>query len=395
LDSMGSPRLYIASEEDIINGKITDVYFVRTRKILEAKGLDKVRVRMEVHVSDLPRGYDWAVYAGLEEALRILEGKPLDVYSLPEGTLVRSGTPVMLIEGTYADMCLYETAVLGVLRQATSIATKAARIKKLARDRKVVFFGLRALHPAIAPSVDRAAFIGGVDAVSGYFSQEYLGVTPVGTMPHALIVVFGDNVEAWKAFNDVVEPGVPRIVLVDTFNDERVETLQAVEALKDKLYGVRLDTPRSRRGNMREIVEEIRWTLKAMGYPNIKIVVSGGINEKSLIELRDLVDMFGVGTSIAVATPVDISMDIVEVFRDGVWKPIAKRGKMPGAKKVYMCDVLDYEVTLWDEKPTRCYDDVLVKWLEGGRLVRDYPGVNNIRNYVISQLEKVPEPQAI
>jgi nicotinate phosphoribosyltransferase len=392
---MGSPKLYIASEEDITSGKITDIYFVRTKKVLEAKGLDGVRVRMEVHISDLPTGYDWAVYAGLEEALKILEGKPLDVYSLPEGTLVSSGTPVMLIEGAYADMCLYETAILGVLRQATSIATKAARIKKLARDRGVVFFGLRALHPAIAPSVDRAAFIGGVDAVSGYFSREYLGVLPVGTMPHALIVVFGNNVEAWKAFNDVIEPEVPRIVLVDTFNDERVETLQAVEALKGSLYGVRLDTPRSRRGNMREIVEEIRWTLKAMGYPNVKIVVSGGINEKSLLELRDVADMFGVGTSIAVATPVDISMDIVEVFRDGTWRPIAKRGKRPGAKKVYMCGVLDYEVTLWNENPKRCHEDMLVKWLENGKLVRGYPSVSEIRSYVVSQLEKVPEPQAL
>ncbi|MEM4659746.1 MAG: nicotinate phosphoribosyltransferase, partial [Sulfolobales archaeon] len=181
---MNRPRLYVASEDEIVSGKITDVYFTRTKRILEAKGLDKVRVRMEVHVSDLPRGYEWAVYSGLEEALKILQGKPLDVYSIPEGTLVRSNTPVMLIEGSYADMCLYETAVLGVLRHTTSIATKAARMKKLALDKRVVFFGLRALHPAIAPAVDRAVFIGGADAVSGDFSREYLGVNPVGTMPH-------------------------------------------------------------------------------------------------------------------------------------------------------------------------------------------------------------------
>ncbi|MCS7099361.1 MAG: nicotinate phosphoribosyltransferase [Sulfolobales archaeon] len=392
---MGKPRLYVASEEEITSGAITDVYFARTKKILEAKGLDRVRVRMEVHISDLPKGYEWAVYAGLEEALKILEGKPLDVYSIPEGTLVKSNTPVMLIEGFYADMCLFETAVLGVLRHATSIATKASRVKKLARDRRVVFFGLRALHPAIAPSVDRAAYIGGVDAVSGDFSRRYLGVTPVGTMPHALIVVFEDNVAAWKAFDEVIEPEVPRIMLVDTFNDERVETLQAIEALGSRLYGVRLDTPRSRRGSMREIVEEIRWTLKALNYPEIKIVVSGGVGEKSIVELRDIVDMFGVGTSIAFPPPVDISMDIVEVDRGGRWVPIAKRGKMPGAKRVFKCDVLDYEVALWSEEPARCSEDILVKWLENGRLVRDYPNSSEIRSYVLSQLSRVPEPQAL
>jgi len=57
------PKLYIASREDITGGRITDIYFVRTKKILEAKGLKNLRVRMEVHVSDLPRGYDWAVFA--------------------------------------------------------------------------------------------------------------------------------------------------------------------------------------------------------------------------------------------------------------------------------------------------------------------------------------------
>jgi nicotinate phosphoribosyltransferase len=386
------PKLYIASREDITGGRITDIYFVRTKKILEAKGLKNLRVRMEVHVSDLPRGYDWAVFAGLEEVLSILEGLPLDVYSIPEGTLVRANTPVMLIEGNYADMCLYETAILGILRQASSIATKAARIKRLAGDRRVVFFGLRALHPAIAPSVDRAAYVGGVDAVSGAFSRDYLGVTPVGTMPHSLIVAFGSNVDAWKAFDEVVEPDVPRIMLVDTFNDERVETLQAVEALGSRIYGVRLDTPRSRRGSMREIVEEIRWTLKALGYPDIKIVVSGGVNERTIVELRDVVDMFGVGTSIACPPPVDISMDIVEVLRDGRWVPVAKRGKLPGAKKVYRCGTLDYEVTLWNEKPRRCYEELLVKWLENGRLTRDYPEPTQIRDYVLAQLREVPEP---
>jgi nicotinate phosphoribosyltransferase len=389
---VGRPRLYVASKEDIAGGRITDIYFVRTKRILEAKGLRDLRVRMEVHVSDLPKGYDWAVFAGLEEVLSILEGIPLDVYSIPEGTLVRANTPVMMIEGSYADMCLYETAVLGILRQASSIATKAARIKKLAGDRKVIFFGLRALHPAIAPSVDRAAYIGGVDAVSGAFSKDYLGITPVGTMPHALIVAFGSNVAAWKAFDEVMEPDVPRIMLVDTFNDERVETLQAVEALGSKLYGVRLDTPRSRRGSMREIVEEIRWTLKALGYPDIKIVVSGGVNEKSIVELREIVDVFGVGTSIASPPPVDISMDVVDVLKEGKWVPIAKRGKMPGAKRVYRCGTLDYEVVLWDREPCRCREDILVKWLEGGRLTREYPGPTQIRDYVLAQLKEVSEP---
>ena len=143
---------------------------------------------------------------------------------------------------------------------------------------------------------------------------------------------------------------------------------------------------------MREIVEEIRWTLKALGYPDIKIVVSGGINEKAVVELRDIVDIFGVGTSIANPPPVAISMDVVEVLRDGKWVPIAKRGKMPGAKRVYKCGTLDYEIVLWNEEPRRCREELLVKWLDGGKLTRDYPEPTQVRDYVLAQLREIPEP---
>ncbi|MCC6054941.1 MAG: nicotinate phosphoribosyltransferase, partial [Thermosphaera sp.] len=282
-------RLYVASEEDVLSGIVTDIYFVRTKKILEAKRLRK-KIRMEYHVVKLPRGFEWAVFAGLEEVLYVLRGKPVTVYAMPEGTLFKAGEPLMIIEGYLDDIVLYETAILGILRHYTSIATKAARIKKLAGDKKVLFFGLRALHPAIAPAVDRAAYIGGVDAVSGYASEKYLGLKPQGTMPHALIIAFGNQVEAWKAFDEVVEPDVPRIMLVDTFYDERVEALMAAQLLGERLHGVRLDTPSSRRGSMKQIVEEVRWTLDIHGYKHVKIVVSGGIDEKEVVELRNLVD---------------------------------------------------------------------------------------------------------
>ena len=126
---------------------------------------------MELHTTKLPRGYEWAVYAGLEEVLHLLKDKPVTVYSLPEGTLFKPGEPLMIIEGYYDDFAVYETPILGILRHYTSIATKAARIKKLAGKRTILFFGLRALHPALAPMADRAAYIGGVDAVSGVASE--------------------------------------------------------------------------------------------------------------------------------------------------------------------------------------------------------------------------------
>ncbi len=383
---------YIASEKDILKGIVTDIYFVRTKKILDKYGIRK-RVRMEVHVYNLPKGYEWAVYAGLEEALYLLKDKPVTVYSLPEGTLFKAKEPLMVLEGYYNDIAVYETALLGILRHYTSIASKAARIKRLAMDKTILFFGLRALHPALAPMADRAAYIGGVDAVSGVASEKYLGLKPVGTMPHALIIVFGDQVRAWKAFDEVVEEDVPRIMLVDTFYDERIEALMAVEALGKRVYGVRLDTPSSRRGNMRAIVEEVRWTLDLHGYRDVKIVVSGGIDEKEIVELRDLVDAFGVGTSIAFPKSIDISMDIVEVEENGEWKPVAKRGKLPGAKKLYRRRPGLNDIMLpWDSEPPEGYEQLMIKYMEDGRIIRDLPSLREIRDYVVKQLMEVPEP---
>jgi len=391
-------RLFIASEEDILRGKVTDIYFQRAVEILKRLGLENVKVRMEFHVYGLPKGYKWAVFAGLEEVLRLLEGLPVTVYSIPEGTLFKEIEPILIIEGRYVDFAVYETAILGIIRHSSSIATKAARIKALAIDKTFIFFGLRVLHPAIAPMADRAAYIGGMDGISGVISEEFFKIKPTGTMPHALIITVGDNEKAWKAFDEVMPPEVPRIALVDTFEDERTEALKAAKLLGDRLYGVRLDTPSSRRGNFRRLIEEVRWTLKINGYNNVKIFASGGIDEEDVIKLRDVVDGFGVGTSIAFPPSVDVSADIVEKFIDNKWVPITKRGKWPGAKQVYRCGSLpdDDIITLLDEKPPKedCRP-LLKKYMENGKIIERLPSIKEIRDYVIAQLKEVIARQAL
>jgi len=387
-------RFYIADEASILKGEITDVYFDRAVRTLEHLGFKEVKVRMEIHSYGLPKDYQWAVFTGLEEVLNLLEGKDVTVYAMPEGTLFKEIEPVMIIEGNYLDFGVYETAFLGILRHYSSISTKAARIKRLALDKTVLFFGLRVLHPAIAPMVDRAAYIGGCDGVSGAFNEKTIGVKPSGTMPHALMLSVGDNVKAWKAFDEAMPPDVPRIILADTFEDERTEALKAAQLLKDKLYGIRLDTPSSRRGNFRKIVQEVRWTLNIHGFTNVKIYVSGGIDEDDIIQLRDIVDGFGVGTSIANPSEgVDFSADIVEKFENGKWIPFTKRGKWPGAKQVYRCgDTPDTDViTLLDVQPPRpeC-KPLLKKVMERGKIITDLPSAKEIREYVLEQLKKLP-----
>jgi len=85
------------------------------------------------------------------------------------------------------------------------------------------------MHPAITPMLDYAAYIGGFDGVSSILSAEVIGTRPMGTMPHALIIIMGSQEEAWKAFDRHVEEGVPRIALIDTFADEKTEAIKAAE----------------------------------------------------------------------------------------------------------------------------------------------------------------------
>ncbi len=323
---------HIASEKDILSGRVTDVYFERTLRVLKARGINPL-VRMEVVCKSLPNGWPWGVFAGLEEALYLLKKLPVKVRAVREGTVFYPGEPVMEVCGRYQDICVYETALLGLICQASGVATKAARVKKLAGGLPVISFGARRMHPAIAPMIERSAYLGGCDGVAVVKSGEVIGEDPMGTMPHSLILCFGSTTEALKACDEVLEPSFNRVALVDTFLDEKFECMNVAEALGKRLYAVRLDTPSSRRGNLAQIVKECRWELETRGHGHVKFFVSGGIGEDDMQALNPVVDGYGVGTSISGAPPLDYSMDIVEI--DG--EAVAKRGKPSGSKRLLVC----------------------------------------------------------
>ncbi len=379
---------FTASFEDIKKGKVTDLYFVNTLEIMRKKNLDK-HVKAEVIVKRLPDGGKWAVLCGIEEVKRLIEGLKVKVRAMREGTIFRPYEPVLEIEGMYSEFCIYETAILGLLCQSSGVATKAARCKKAAGERPVISFGARRIHPVIAPMVERSAFIGGCDGVSVVFDAEMLGEEPMGTMPHALILLFGDTVAATLAFDEVIDKKIRRISLIDTFMDEKTEAIRVAEALRDKLFGIRLDTPSSRRGDFLKILEEVRWELDIRGFKNVKIYVSGGVDEHKILELNKYVDAYGVGTSITNAKVIDFAMDIVEI--EG--KPVAKRGKMSGSKRVLRCPFcFEDEIVHFSyqgEKICKCghkMNDILLLWYENGKFHFESDPPQRIRAYVLDQL---------
>jgi nicotinate phosphoribosyltransferase len=250
------------------------------------------------------------------------------------------------------------------------------------------------MHPVIAPMVERSAYIGGCDGVAVVKSAELIEEEPMGTMPHALILVLGSAVEAVKAFNEVIQPRVKRVALVDTFGDEKFETIASAEAIGKQLFAVRLDTPSSRRGNMLRILQEVRWELDIRGYKDVKIFVSGGINESQILQLNQYVDAYGIGTSISNAPVIDLSMDIIEI--EG--QPLAKRGKMSGSKRVMRCtrchmdEMIPYHNTKAKCKCAGTLEEILVPLTDNGRLIKKLPRPQAIRKYVLQQVSSLPAP---
>ncbi len=381
---------FTADPQEVLDGKITDVYFERTLAILKARNINPV-VRAEFIAKSLPRDWPWAVLTGTGEAMELMKRLDISVRAMREGSVFYPYEPVMEIEGRYQDFCVYETALLGFLCQSSGISTQAARMKKLAGDRLVMSFGARRMHPVLAPMIERNAYVGGCDGVSVITSGTLIGRDPMGTMPHALILCLGSTVEALKAFDEVIDPRVRRVALIDTLQDEKFEVLNVADALKERLFAVRFDTPGSRRGNFYRILEEARWELELRGFSNIKFFVSGGITEQDIPVLNPLVDGYGIGTAISNAPVIDFAMDIIEI--DG--KPMAKRGKWSGSKSVVACRVCGSRsiVPRLNQKKQACAcggssEELLLPVLEKGKVLAVMEQPSQIRDFVLANIDK-------
>lgn len=311
---------YSATHEEIKRGYTTDIYFVSAQQILKHLNLQDTLVVAEV----FPRRE--GVMCGVQEVLNLLQESKVEVWSLEEGDTFEAKEVVMRIKGPYSEFGIFETPLLGILAQSSGWATAARECKKAAGKKAVLAFGARHVHPAVAPVMERAALVGGVDGCACILGAKLAGREPGGTIPHAAILITGDTVIAAKAFEEALPGQFPRIILVDTFKDEAEEALRVAKVLGERLAGVRLDTPEERGGVSPALVREVRIRLDQAGFSWVKIVVSGGLNPEKIALLREDADMFGVGSYISGARPIDMTMDIKEV----AGQKIAKRGRIPG-----------------------------------------------------------------
>jgi nicotinate phosphoribosyltransferase len=302
-----------------------DIYFAHTQEILKAKGLDPV-VTMEVFTNRS------GILCGVREVLDMLSmvlSGGAEVWALDEGQTMHAKEVILRITDCYQSFGLYETALLGILASESGWATAARACMEAAGDVPVVSFGARHVHPDVSARMEYAALVGGCAGCATPAGATLGGIEASGTMPHALILIIGDTVEATLAFDGHMPPHVRRISLVDTFKDEAEETLRVARALGDRLWGVRLDTPSERGRVTPAMVKEIRARLDQAGFPNVRIFVSGGIDPDRirLFAAHEApVDGYGIGSAISGAPPIDFTADIKAI--DG--EAVAKRGRVPG-----------------------------------------------------------------
>lgn len=310
----------------VLSGETADVYFARTIEILRHEKLNPVAT-MEVFSSRA------GMLCGMEEVkallARVLPEKNREVWALAEGDSMDRKEVVLRITAPYQSYGLYETAIAGILAHCSGWATAARECVEAACGVPVISFGARHIHPSIAGVMEYSAIVGGCAGCASIAGARLAGVEPAGTMPHALIIIIGDTVEATILFDKHMPPEVPRVSLVDTFKDEAEESLRVAQALGGKLNSVRLDTPGERGRVTADLVKEVRARLDLAGFKEVGIFVSGGLDPERIryfLENGAPVSGFGVGSYISGAKPIDFTADLHEV--EG--KPVAKRGRIPG-----------------------------------------------------------------
>jgi nicotinate phosphoribosyltransferase len=333
-----NPAIFNLPVEKMRVGYYSDKYFTRAREILRADAY-RPRVTMQVF------GKSAANLGGIDEAIAILklcavDWRELAVWALYDGDAIEPWETVLMIEGPYDAFAHLETLYLGVLARRTKVGTNTRRVVEAARPKEVMFFPARHDHWLVQTGDGWAAHIAGAIGVSTDAQASWWGSEGIGTVPHALIAVYGgDTVLATRKFADHIDPTVRLVTLVDFENDCVKTSLEVARAMGERLYGVRLDTSEMlvdtsiipQMGHFRptgvcpQLVWNVREALDRHGFRHVRIIVSGGFTVEKIREFERIkvpVDAYGVGSSLFQGR-FDFTGDVV--LREG--KPCAKVGR--------------------------------------------------------------------
>ncbi|MFT4219867.1 MAG: nicotinate phosphoribosyltransferase [Microbacterium sp.] len=238
-----------------------------------------------------------------------------------EGELYFPGSPILTVEGTFAEAVILETLALSVLNHDSAVATAAARMSIAAGDRPLAEMGSRRAGEASAVAAARAAFITGFDATSNLEAGRTWGVPTMGTAAHAWTLLHDSEEGAFRAQIDAL--GVDTTLLVDTYDIRHgVET--AVRVAGTGLGGVRIDS-----GDLPVVVAEVRAQLDALGATSTRITVTSDLDEFAIAALAaSPVDAYGVGTSVVTGSGSPTAGMVYKLVarkdHDGSWVGVEK-----------------------------------------------------------------------
>ncbi len=302
----------------------TDHYELTMLRAALAAGTGSRRSVFELFSRRLPEGRRYGVVAGVGRALDAIENfhftdeqvsfllrekvvdEPTaawladyrfsgDIWGYPEGELWFAQSPVMVVEGTFAEAVILETVLLSIYNHDCAIASAASRMSWAAGERPCIEMGSRRTHEGAAVASARAAYVAGFAASSNLEARMQFGVPTTGTSAHSFTLLFDSEEQAFRAQVDSL--GVGTTLLVDTY-DIKEAVASAIEITGPSLGAVRLDS-----GDLGVLAHEVRAQLDSLGATETRIVVTSDLDEFAIASLAAApVDGYGVGTQVVVGS---------------------------------------------------------------------------------------------
>ena len=332
---------------------LTDHYELTMVQAALASGAAERRCVFEVFARSLPGRRRYGVFAGVGRLVDLLPRMRFDTDALEflaaqkvvsaatcdwladyrfsgtvdgyrEGEAYFPGSPVLVVEGTFAECVVLETLVLSVLNHDSAVATAAARMVCAAGDRPCIEMGSRRTHEDAAVASARAAYIAGFSSTSNLAAGDRWGIPTTGTAAHAFTLVHDDERAAFAA--QVKSLGLDTTLLVDTYDVEQgIRT--AIDVAGTELGAVRLDS-----GDLPSQARSARTLLDELGAKHTRIVVTSDLDEHAIAALAAApVDAYGVGTSLVTGSGVPTAGFVYKLVAragdDG--KPVAVQKRSP------------------------------------------------------------------
>jgi len=409
---------------------LTDLYQLTMIQAYLDHGKTEAAV-FEFFVRKLPPGRSFLMAAGLDTALDYLEtlrfppadlawlegsgrfSRALihhlrnlrftgDVDAMPEGTAFFANEPILRVVAPLPQAQLVETRLVNILHYQTLIATKAARLKLLAPDKLLYDFGLRRAHGADAGLMAaRASYIAGFTGTATLLAEQRFGIPAVGTMAHSFVQAFDDETDAFESFARARPQNL--VLLIDTYDTEAGARRVVALAPKLKAAGIKLGAVRIDSGDPAALSRRVRGILDAGGLDEVRILVSGGVDEEVLAACAAHgapIDGYGIGTSLTTssdAPALDCAYKLQEYA--GVPKRKLSPGKAtwPGRKQVWRRDGSDGRMAgdvLSLEDDSVEGEPLLRPVMRAGRRITPRLALAEIRTHAGRELARLPRPPA-